>query len=76
MLYLSKETLNVGGLREKDKRFDIFDTIKNRKTNVFCCQEGHLTGMDLVKIKSELNAKICIACDKTNAGKGGDGNHI
>ena len=33
MLYLSKETLNV---RDKDKRFDIFDTIKNRKTNVFC----------------------------------------
>ena len=26
--------------------------------------------MDLVKIKSELNAKICIACGKTIAGKG------
>ena len=41
---------NIRGLRQQFKRRDIFDYIKNLKSDIICLQETHLVQKDLTML--------------------------
>ena len=67
MTTLRIESLNCRGIRDSIKRLDILDRAKNRKTNIICLQETHITGRDINVIKKEWNVKYLISGTQRNA---------
>ena len=58
---------NVRGLRQQFKRRDIFDYIKNLKSDIICLQETHLIQKDLTMLSKEWNLDYYIAGSSTNS---------
>ena len=67
MTTLRIESLNCRGIRDGIKRLDILDCARNRKTNIICLQETHITGRDINLIKKEWNVKYLISGNQSNA---------
>ena len=58
---------SVRGLRQQFKRRDIFDYIKNLKSDIICLQETHLVQKDLTMLSKEWNLEYYIAGCSTNS---------
>ena len=58
---LRLESLNCRGLRDKTKRADIFDRIKDRKTDIILLQETHLTENDYTELKEDWNIEYFLS---------------
>ena len=58
---------NIRGLRQQFKRRDIFDYIKNLKSDIICLQETHLIQKDLTMLSKEWNLDYYIAGSSTNS---------
>ena len=58
---------NIRGLRQQFKRNDIFDYIKNLKSDIICLQETHLVQKDLNTLTREWNIDYYLAGNSTNS---------
>ena len=58
---LRLESLNCRGLRDKTKRADIFERIKDRKTDIILLQETHLTENDYTELKEDWNIEYFLS---------------
>ena len=63
---LRLESLNCRGLRDKTKRADIFDRIKDRKTDIILLQETHLTENDYTELKEDWNIEYFYQVTQTH----------
>ena len=62
------ESINCRGLRNKQKRNDIFNKAVKEKVNILCLQETHLIDEDLNTLKNEWNVHYIIGGSEKNAG--------
>ena len=67
------ESMNCSGLRDKEKRLDIFHKAQEDHINILCLQETHLKTEDLKNINDDWNANHFVSGKDTNAGGGGGG---
>ena len=61
------ESLNGRGLRDKNKRCDIFDKARMRHTDILLLQETHWTEIDYTDIKEDWNIELIISGNSTAA---------
>ena len=61
------ESLNVRGLRDKDKRFDILDRAKQRHADIILLQETHWIEADYTYIREDWNIEVLIAGNSTTS---------
>ena len=52
------ESLNGRGLRDRSKRVEIFDRIKNRNTDIILLQQTHWTENDYTDLKDDWNIEF------------------
>ena len=65
--YVTVLSANCQGLRDKRKRFDVFNYFKKKKANIICLQDTHLTKQDEKLIRHEWNNDLIINGTKTNS---------
>ena len=58
---------NCQGLRNKHKRIDVFQFLKEKKAHIICLQDTHLTEKDEKIIKHEWAGECIIHGNRTNA---------
>ena len=63
------ESLNGRGLRDRSKRADIFDRIKDRHTDIILLKETHLTENDYTDLKDDWNIEFFLS-GSSNTAKG------
>ena len=61
------ESLNGRGLRDRSKRVDIFDRIKNRNTDIILLLETHWTENDYTDLKDDWNIEFFISGSSNTA---------
>ena len=62
------ESINCRGLRNKQKRNDIFNKAVKERVNILCLQETHLIDEDINTLKNEWNVHYIIGGSEKNAG--------
>ena len=61
------ESLNGRGLRDRTKRIDIFDRIKDRNTDIILLQETHWTENDYTDLKEDWNIEFFLSGSSNTA---------
>ena len=64
---IRNESLNARGLRDENKRCDIFDKVKPRQTDILLLQETHWTIDNYTALKENWNIEILISGNSTAA---------
>ena len=68
MAMININSINCRGIRDKNKRLDMFNKAKEEKVNILCLQETHIIPEDIKLLREEWNANFFVAGRETNVG--------
>ena len=60
-------SFNCQGIRNKGKRYNVINYLKNTGTKIICLQDTHLIQTDMATLKNDWNGNIYLNGSKTNA---------
>ena len=60
-------SFNCQGIRNKGKRYNVINYLKNTGAKIICLQDTHLIQTDMAKLKNDWNGNIYLNGSKTNA---------
>ena len=64
---LKIQSLNCRGLRNKTKRYDVFNYLKNLKADIICLQDTHLIESDWNECRNLWGGEVILHGQRTNA---------
>ena len=58
---------NCRGLKDRKKRYDVLNYLKNTEADIICLQETHLTQLDSVEVKKQWDGDFILNGVANNA---------
>ena len=71
MTSIKIDSINCRGIRQREKRIDIFNKAREEHLSILCLQETHIKSEDLNMLRDDWNVNFFISGKETNSGGGG-----